>query len=524
MDGFDSPAAARATERDARSDAPTTIPAGTLRAAFAAQAAPAPAASAPYDANFPALGYLAAPRKRLQYLLLAGDLAAFAAALAFALWLAAGPAGLAAGAADPAPLLVAAAGLLLLGWGETAYLAGLYDFAGEEARPRTGAPLALAAFAAALLALPVLLVLLPAGSATGVALAFAPAAFLLASGARRLLASLHRGLRRPQRVLVIVDGPSGARTAARLRALMAPDRVVVEDIATLARRRHRQAESRADGTLAFPAAVAALLARGRYDLVAVDASAGTLGRADIEGLIGIRQRGARILHLPDLYKAVSGRVELDAVSEEWLLHALAAHRGAGPFYERAKRALDIAVAVPMLLIALPVMAVVALAVRLDSPGPALFVQERLGRHKRPFRCFKFRSMVQDAEARTGAVWATRGDPRVTRLGRILRATRLDELPQLFNVLLGEMSLVGPRPIRAHFAERLARTVPFYDLRFMAKPGLTGWSQIMMDAAENEAEQRVKFEYDLFYLESRSLLLDLYVLWRTVRVVFQRVGC
>ncbi|MBM3613779.1 MAG: hypothetical protein FJX19_12580, partial [Alphaproteobacteria bacterium] len=286
--------------------------------------------TAAYDAGFPGIGYLASPRKRLQYLLLAGDLAGFTAALCAALILAGGQA---TAAALPVPVLAVVLGALMLAWGGIAYLAGLYDLGGTEARPRTGLPLAATVTLAAGAALLVLLAAMPARGALLAAALFAPIAGLAIFALRRALAALHAGLGRPQRVLVIVDGAQGEEIARRLRGLMAPDRVTIERISPPS----GQAGARQDGAVLFPAAVAGLLQRGAYDLVAIDASSSALSRAEVEGLIGIRHRGARIVHLPSLYKAVSGKVELAAVSEEWLLHVLAARRTGGRLYARAKR-------------------------------------------------------------------------------------------------------------------------------------------------------------------------------------------
>lgn len=183
-----------------------------------------------------------------------------------------------------------------------------------------------------------------------------------------------------------------------------------------------------------------------------------------------------------------------------------------------KRAIDLLCVFLLSPVALPLFLVSALAIKLDSKGPVLFTQERLGQNEEPFRLYKLRTMIHDAESRTGPKWSTDTDPRVTRAGRILRKLRLDELPQLFNVLKGEMSIVGPRPIRKHFADILANEIPFYRLRFLAKPGLTGWAQVHYDYAGSNEGQSEKQEYDLFYLIHRSISLDLYILFRTVRVM------
>jgi len=167
------------------------------------------------------------------------------------------------------------------------------------------------------------------------------------------------------------------------------------------------------------------------------------------------------------------------------------------------------------------MAVTALAVRLSSPGPILFRQTRVGKGGREFTLLKFRTMCADAEKDGKPQWAQRSDPRVTRVGRVLRSTRLDELPQMFNVLGGSMSLVGPRPERAFFVDRLRDRIPFYDQRHAVKPGITGWAQVRFRYGSDEADQLEKLRFDMYYVKHHSLALDLRILFETVGVVFQR---
>jgi lipopolysaccharide/colanic/teichoic acid biosynthesis glycosyltransferase len=164
-----------------------------------------------------------------------------------------------------------------------------------------------------------------------------------------------------------------------------------------------------------------------------------------------------------------------------------------------------------------------LAVKIDSPGPMLYRQQRVGQFGRPFTLFKFRSMAADAEAGGDPLWAQRHDPRVTRVGRFIRGTRIDELPQLVNVLRGEMSLVGPRPERPHFVEQLDRAIPFYRQRAYVKPGVTGWAQINFPYGASVEDAREKLSYDLYYVKHRSVLLDAFILLATIRVVLLREG-
>ena len=190
---------------------------------------------------------------------------------------------------------------------------------------------------------------------------------------------------------------------------------------------------------------------------------------------------------------------------------------------RLKRSFDLVVGTLAAILSAPLVALIAVLIKLDTSGPVFFVQERLGRLERPFRCIKLRTMCDNAERLTGPVWASASDPRITRVGRVLRKTRLDELPQLLNVLRGEMSLVGPRPIRKHFADQLAQDIPFYRLRFLERPGLTGWSQVNSKYVSTFLEQVTKFRFECEYLTRQSLLFDIYIILRTGIVVLSGKG-
>ena len=185
--------------------------------------------------------------------------------------------------------------------------------------------------------------------------------------------------------------------------------------------------------------------------------------------------------------------------------------------------MDVACALIILAITWPLMILTAIAVRLDSPGPILFRQERVGRDGRAFTLLKFRSMTANAEQTTGPVWSSQDDPRITTAGRFMRKTRLDELPQLFNVLAGSMSLVGPRPERQHFIDDLGEQIPYYNQRHIVKPGLTGWAQINYPYGNTLEDALHKLQYDLFYIKNQSLLFDLSILFNTIRTVVLRQG-
>ena len=197
-------------------------------------------------------------------------------------------------------------------------------------------------------------------------------------------------------------------------------------------------------------------------------------------------------------------------------------RKVSPFSNAIKRAIDLAIGLVIAIAILPLLPILVLAIKLDSPGSVLYSQERVGLNGRRFRIVKFRSMRADAE-NNGAQWAQKNDSRVTRVGRIMRVTRIDELPQLWNVLRGDMTLVGPRPERPHFTEQLAEQLPAYNTRHVVKPGLTGWAQVNYRYASSLHDTRIKTEYDLYYVKHASLFLDFKILVKTVAVVLGRKG-
>ena len=213
-------------------------------------------------------------------------------------------------------------------------------------------------------------------------------------------------------------------------------------------------------------------------------------------------------------------VDLDRLDADWL-HGVPG-QSLSPAYAATRRAADFAISLVLALLTLPLMLTVAIVIRLESPGPVLFRQERVGLGGVVFTIFKFRSMRVDAES-GGPAWAAVRDPRVTRVGNFLRRVRIDELPQLFNVLRGDMSLVGPRPERPHFVEQLTAAIPFYVDRLAVKPGITGWAQVNYPYGASVEDARQKLCYDLYYVKNRGPLLDITILAVTVRVVMFRQG-
>jgi sugar transferase (PEP-CTERM system associated) len=239
------------------------------------------------------------------------------------------------------------------------------------------------------------------------------------------------------------------------------------------------------------------------------------GRVSMDSLLECKTSGIKVQEGSSYYEQLTGKIMIEGLRKSWLIFSDGFVVSRATLF--AKRALDLLAASIGLIVALPFMVLVAIAVRLDSPGPIFFRQERVGRGHKPFTVWKFRSMTADAE-KDGPVWAQKSDPRVTRVGRFIRKTRLDELPQLWNVLVGDMSLVGPRPERDLFVRQLLETNAYYEQRLVVRPGLTGWAQIKAPYASSFEESIEKLKYDLYYIKNLSLFLDISILLSTARIV------
>jgi len=220
--------------------------------------------------------------------------------------------------------------------------------------------------------------------------------------------------------------------------------------------------------------------------------------------------------VPDLYEILSGQARTSQIYGIPLIDIMPELM---PEWEKKlKRMMDIFISLLLLLISSPILIISAVAIKIDSEGPVLFKQERLGQNGKPFKVLKFRSMIKDAEKYTGPVWSQKDDPRVTKLGKFVRKARIDEIPQMVNVLKGEMSLVGPRPEREFFVEKLSKEIPYYKRRLKVRPGITGWAQIKHKYDESIEDVKIKLRYDLFYIENMSIRMDFKILLRTVFVV------
>ena len=245
------------------------------------------------------------------------------------------------------------------------------------------------------------------------------------------------------------------------------------------------------------------------------------GRLDMDSLLSCKTAGIPVEKGETFFERLTGMIALDGLRTSWLVFSDGFV--VSPSVVFWKRVIDVIAAIAMLLIAAPIMLLTALAIRLDSPGPALFSQERVGKDGKVFRLRKFRSMVQNAEDAGEAVWAQERDSRVTRLGLLIRKTRIDELPQLWNVFIGEMSLVGPRPERPQFVAELAKLNSLYKQRLVVRPGLTGWAQINASYAASFEASLEKLQYDLFYIKNLSVLLDLSIMVSTAKTVLLAKG-
>ena len=259
--------------------------------------------------------------------------------------------------------------------------------------------------------------------------------------------------------------------------------------------------------------IANLIRGNNVDQVIVDPELASDARVT-DAILASLEAGCRVTDQPTFVEKLHGEVPADAISMQWLLMADVSTAGG---YDAGKRVIDIFAASVGLLLTLPFCPLVAALIKWDSPGPILYSQKRVGRHGREFTIYKFRTMRTDAEA-NGAQWASVGDNRVTRLGRFLRKSRIDEIPQFWNILRGDMSLVGPRPERPEFVADLSKRIPHYRQRHLLQPGLTGWAQINYRYGASIEDAHRKLCYDLYYLKNRSLELDAAIMIRTIGTI------
>jgi sugar transferase (PEP-CTERM system associated) len=240
------------------------------------------------------------------------------------------------------------------------------------------------------------------------------------------------------------------------------------------------------------------------------------GTLPVEELLDLRLGGVKVEEATSWLEKISGRIEVEQLYPSWLIFAEGFRFSS--IFRLVRRAVNFSVALAGLVISLPLLPFIVLAVKLDSSGPVLYRQQRVGRRGAVFYCYKFRTMRVDAEADTGATWASDDDPRITRVGKFLRSSRLDEIPQLWCVLKGDMHFVGPRPERPEFVQWLSKEIPYYGVRHVVRPGITGWAQVQYKYGNTLADAREKLQYDLFYIKNASLGLDLLIMFQTVKIV------
>jgi sugar transferase (PEP-CTERM system associated) len=259
----------------------------------------------------------------------------------------------------------------------------------------------------------------------------------------------------------------------------------------------------------------------RVDEIVVALTERRAGSMPLRELLDCKLSGIKVFDLNTHFEKTLGQIRVDYLNASWLIFGDGFNQGTLRTF--VKRAFDVVSATLLLVLAAPIMLVTALLIRLESPGPVLYRQERVGLNGRTFSVIKFRSMRNDAEKDGKPRWASANDDRVTRIGAFIRRVRIDELPQLINVLKGEMSLVGPRPERPFFVEQLTQKIPFFAVRHSVKPGVTGWAQVRYAYGATVEDSQEKLQYDLYYVKNHTLFLDLVVLFETVGVVLTGKG-
>ena len=337
---------------------------------------------------------------------------------------------------------------------------------------------------------------------------------------RGLFFELNGRLQFAERIMIFGDEPATSRLLRELQSrpelgLHIIGRILVADNGSYELNCERPGPAGvSDGTITYEKLSAAVgLRRVARIIVALD---DRRRRLPVELLLAMKSRGVRIQDGTKCYEEVTGKIQLESLRLGTLLFSSGFELSR--FLVIYKRLASIAVSIAGLILSLPLLPLVALAIKLTSPGPLLYHQKRVGKDGTIFYCHKFRTMRANAEADTGPTWAGDEDPRITPVGRFLRTTRLDEIPQLWNVLKGEMSFIGPRPERIEFIEWLEKEIPYYNLRHTVRPGITGWAQIRYKYGSTVEDAREKLRYDLFYIKHMSPGLDALILFDTIKTI------
>ena len=329
--------------------------------------------------------------------------------------------------------------------------------------------------------------------------------------------TLGRGLLK-RRVLVLGNGTQAARIARLVETGENEHFVPISFIGTPGERPRVRSE-----TTDWSACEADALTEIVYRLGTSEVVVATDDRRGlpVRQLLHCKLAGIRVIDFLDFWERETRTVALEALKPSWLFYSDGFR--CGPFDEFLKRAFDIVVSLGLLLLTLPLLVGTACLIKLESPGPVFYRQTRVGLHGRVFTILKFRSMCVDAETDGRPRWAAEKDPRVTRIGAIIRKLRIDELAQIFNVLRGDMSFVAPRPERPFFVAELARAIPYYSERHWVRPGITGWAQVNYPYGASNEDAWIKLTYDLYYVKNRSIFLDCVILLQTARVIFWNYG-
>ncbi len=350
------------------------------------------------------------------------------------------------------------------------------------------------------------------GLGRGIAALAAPTILTLTLGWRLLLDRTDALLHRPERVLIVGTGPAGISLT---REIISRPELNLKVVGFLDERGENIGKSLVNpGIIGAVSEISSIASGQKVDRIVLSLGE-RRGCTPSQQLLQLKFAGVPVEDAHSCYERITGRILLERLSPSWLILSEGFKKSG--FLLAAKRALDIVTALLGLTLTLPLMAGVAVAVWLETGRPILFRQARVGLMGRHFQMLKFRSMVQNAEA-NGPSWAAHGDRRITRVGAFIRKCRFDELPQLFNVLRGDMSLVGPRPEQPHFVALLQKSIPFFDQRHTVRPGITGWAQIKFQYGASLEESKIKLELDLFYIKHLSTLLDLAIIFETAKVM------
>ena len=344
-----------------------------------------------------------------------------------------------------------------------------------------------------------------------------PTILALILGWRTLLEATGLPLRRPDRVLIVGTGPTGV---SLVREILTRPELNLKVAGFLDEKGENIGKSLVNpGIVGVVSDVGTAVAQERVDRVILSL-ADRRGTMPVQQLLRLKFDGVRVEEAHSLYEKICGRILLEHLSLSWLILSDGFQK---PRYlMAAKRVTDVMISLVALLLSLPLLLLIAVAIAVESGAPVVFRQWRVGWRGRPFEMLKFRSMQCDADE-NGPQWSVEGDPRVTRVGRFIRRYRLDELPQMFNVLRGEMSLVGPRPEQPQLSELLENEIPLFAERYTVRPGITGWAQIKYQYGSSVEETKTKLEYDLFYIKHLSLWIDFVIWFETVKVVLSGRG-